>query len=249
MPAPPPMLMRKTSHSFALPTLQRAPRPQCQGHFEFNWCLPSPMFVFICFDIKAVIIWSIAVEHLLCLCMSHLQGSSWLASAHALVACIVHSLSSAMVKGWRHVDDTERRLVRNMVKERIPWVTIHRITGCSSATIRSMLNPARTTVKKGAPIKFRAKDVDKVLKVAEKMLKHADGQKENSLEMIQRAAGIKLSPTTVRKALKERGIGFFKLKEKPLLEDEDINFAVFCQRFCVMNRVLAIIYDKHPPPR
>ena len=58
----------------------------------------------------------------------HSQGSSWLASAHALVACIVHSLSSAMVKGWRHVDDTERRLVRNMVKEGIHWVTIQRTT-------------------------------------------------------------------------------------------------------------------------
>ena len=60
----------------------------------------------------------------------HSQGSSWLASAHALVACIGHSLSSAIVKGWRHVDDTERRLVRNMVKEKIPWVTIERITWC-----------------------------------------------------------------------------------------------------------------------
>ena len=127
-----------------------------------------------------------------------------------------------MVKGWRHVDDTERRLVWNMVKEGIPWVTIQRITGRSPDTIRSMLNPARTTVKKGAPIKFGAKDVDKVLKVAGKMLKRANGQKEISLEMIQRAAGIKLSPTTVRKAFKERGIGFCKLKEKPLLEEGDI---------------------------
>ena len=58
----------------------------------------------------------------------HSQGSSWLASAHALVACIGHSLSSAMVKGWRHVDDTERRLVRNVVKEGIHWVTIQRTT-------------------------------------------------------------------------------------------------------------------------
>ena len=115
----------------------------------------------------------------------HSQGSSWLASAHALVASIVHTLSSAMVKGFRHVDDTERRLVRNMARERIPWVTIQRITGCSPDTIRSMLNPAATTVPNGAPIKFGAKDVDKVLKVAEKMLKHADGQKGISLEMIQ----------------------------------------------------------------
>ena len=135
-----------------------------------------------------------------------------------------------MVKGFRHVDDTERRLVRNMAKEGMPWVTIQKITGRSPDTIRSMLNPARTTVKKGAPIKFGAKDVDKVLKVAEKMLKHADGQKEIFLEMIQRAAGMKLSPTTVRKAFKERGIGFSKLKEKPLLEEEDIiHVILWCQ--------------------
>ena len=84
------------------------------------------------------------------------------------------------------MDDTEHRLVRNMAKEGIPWVTIQRITGRSPDTIRSMLNPAATTVPKGAPIKFGPKDVDKVLKVAEKMLKHADGQKEISLEMISR---------------------------------------------------------------
>ena len=57
-----------------------------------------------------------------------------------------------MAKGFRHVDDTERRLVRNMAKEGIPWVTIQRITGRSPETIRSMLNPAATTVPKGAPI-------------------------------------------------------------------------------------------------
>ena len=66
-----------------------------------------------------------------------------------------------MVKGWRHVDDTERRLVQNMVKEGIPWVTIQRITGRSPDTIRAMLNPAATTVPKGAPIKFGPKDVER----------------------------------------------------------------------------------------
>ena len=63
--------------------------------------------------------------------------------------------ASAMVRSFRHVDDTERRLVRNMARDRIPWVTIQRITGRSPDTIRSMLNPARTTVPKGAPIKIR----------------------------------------------------------------------------------------------
>ena len=81
-----------------------------------------------------------------------------------------------MVRSFRHVDDTERRLVRNMAKERIPWVTIQRITGRSPDTIRSMLNPVAAIKRKGAPIKFGPKDVDKILKVAEKTQKNADGQ-------------------------------------------------------------------------
>ena len=32
-----------------------------------------------------------------------------------------------MVRGFRRVDDTERRLVQNMATERIPWVTIQRV--------------------------------------------------------------------------------------------------------------------------
>ena len=40
------MLLSMTSHRFTVPTLKRAPRLQCQGHYEFNRCLPSPMFAF-----------------------------------------------------------------------------------------------------------------------------------------------------------------------------------------------------------
>ena len=56
-----------------------------------------------------------------------------------------------MVKGFRHVDDTERRLARNMAKEGMLWVTIQKITGRSPDTIRSRLNPVRITVPKGVP--------------------------------------------------------------------------------------------------
>ena len=73
-------------------------------------------------------------------------------------------------------NDTERRLVRKMVKEGIPWVTIQRITGRSLDTIRSILNPPAATLPKGAAVKFGPKDVDKVLKIAAKMQKRADGQ-------------------------------------------------------------------------
>ena len=54
---PPPMLMRMISHSFALPTLKRAPHPQCRGHYEFNWCLPSPMFAFHTYLYQSFQLW------------------------------------------------------------------------------------------------------------------------------------------------------------------------------------------------
>ena len=68
---PPPMLMRMISHSFALPTLKRAPYPRCRGHYEFNWCLPSPMFALHTYWYQSFNSGSIEVDHLFCFLRSH----------------------------------------------------------------------------------------------------------------------------------------------------------------------------------
>ena len=60
------------------------------------------------------------------------------------------------------------------------------------------------------------------MKVAEAMIKKAEGQKEIALPMILQKAGHDVSETTVRKHFKKQKIVFFKLKEKPLLETGDV---------------------------
>ena len=39
----------------AKPQPRRAPRPQCRGHYEFNWCLPSPMCTFHLLSISRLV--------------------------------------------------------------------------------------------------------------------------------------------------------------------------------------------------
>ena len=67
-----------------------------------------------------------------------------------------------------------------------------------------------------------ARDVEKILRVTESMVKGADAQKEITMPMILRAAGYDVSPTTLRKHFKQYKVAFYKLKEKPLLQAGDV---------------------------
>ena len=72
-----------------------------------------------------------------------------------------------MVKGYTHVDSTERRLVLNMKAEGLTWDRIEAITERSPGTISSILKSAdekKPSKKKGAPKKLPPKVLAKVLK-------------------------------------------------------------------------------------
>ena len=127
-----------------------------------------------------------------------------------------------MGKSFCHVDTTERRLVKNMAKEGVPWSTIQKITGRTPDTINSIIKARGNPTTKGAPVKFKPKDVDKVLKVLEGMVKEANAQKEVTLDMVLKKAGYEVSTKTARKGIKQRKVAFYKLKEKPLLEPSDV---------------------------
>ena len=88
-----------------------------------------------------------------------------------------------MCKLFNHVDDTERRLVKNMISAGISWSQVQKVTGRSRDTIHSILKPRRGLCKKGAPAKLSSHDVAKILKVAEAMIKKADAQKS---ELVRR---------------------------------------------------------------
>ena len=85
-------------------------------------------------------------------------------------------------KQFHHADDTERRLIKGMAKEGIPWKTIQKITGRGSDTLNNIIY--KSPQRKGAPIKFTKKDAEKLFEVAEKLVKNASAQKEVTLDTI-----------------------------------------------------------------
>lgn len=62
-----------------------------------------------------------------------------LASAPRLLACAPNLHSIKVGKLYNHVDDTERRLVKNMISAGIPWSKVQKVTGRSSDTIHSIV--------------------------------------------------------------------------------------------------------------
>lgn len=138
------------------------------------------------------------------------------------LTCEFSSAFLAMGKSFQQVDATERRLIKQMVKEGIPWTTIQRITKRSPDTINNVLNCNSVPQGSGAPIQFSAKDLDKVLKVTEALVRKADAQQEITLSSIVAKAGVNVCERTVRDGMKDKKYSFLKLKEKPLLTDDDV---------------------------
>ena len=127
-----------------------------------------------------------------------------------------------MAKRFQRVDETERRLVRNMKREGVAWSTIQKVTGRSTDTIRSILAKKRGKPKQqGAPKKMDAKAVAKVLQSTRVLQKMAGGRKEVSAAMVKAHAGVDVSDRTMKKAYRENNIKFYKLKERPILTKDD----------------------------
>ena len=71
----------------------------------------------------------------------------------------------AMGKTFKQVDETERRLVRNMFREKLTWKQVQKITGRSPDTINAILNYKPGAAKpKGAPKKIPVKLMPRCLK-------------------------------------------------------------------------------------
>jgi hypothetical protein len=181
-------------------------------HYDFNSRVPSKAFVLPSFDGKlsqtfTCTLWLCWFEELL---------------TFSLLLPLFPSICSLeMGKQYNHVDGTERRLIKNMVKAGVTWEKVQSITGRTPDTSSRVVSGAPCK-KKGAPLKFSAGDAKKVLKVAESMIKKASANLEVTLDMILSKAGYDVDGKTVRKHFKKLKVSFFKLKEKPLLEPDDV---------------------------
>ena len=105
----------------------------------------------------------------------------------------------------------------------IPWTKIQEITGRSPDTLNNVLQAGPEAKRgSGAAVALSAKDIDKILKAMQSLLKKADAKREVTAGMILAKAGVTVCDKTLRKAFHDRKIKFYKLKEKPLLEPEDV---------------------------
>lgn len=123
------------------------------------------------------------------------------------------------------VDATEHRLIRNMSKAGLGFRDIQYITCRSSQTIALKLaDDAAGSVGEGSgrPKEITPAQYKKLKKAWQRLLKREKGEKEVTVDMIKAAAGIDCCNRVILDAFHEENIWFQKLKEKPVLEDEDV---------------------------
>ena len=131
-----------------------------------------------------------------------------------------------MGKGFQHVDEVESRLIKNMVEEGIPWNTIAKVTGRSKDTINKISNQpkgVKKTTAKGQPRKLGDVDMKAIVQSMKKLQKqkHPKGI-EVTAAMIIQDAGIDVSERTLLQELHNRGIKFYRLKERQTLTADDV---------------------------
>ena len=158
--------------------------------------------------------------------MPHAGMISQHTRSQAIVALVTASRLSApraMGKTYRQVDDTERRLVKNMRKVNLTWDVIQRITERSSDTLNNIIKPTTSTPKtKGRPAKVPVKILPKILKTTTRLQKKAKAEEEVTADMILRQAGVSACARTLQRTFKVNGIKFKKLKEKLAQTEGDV---------------------------
>ena len=127
---------------------------------------------------------------------------------------------------FKQANDTERRLVKNTMKENLTWAKIQRITRRTPYTLRSIVKSRiRSSKKSGAAKKIPdipGKVLPKVLRATERLQKKAKAEKEVTADMIIKEAGLKAYRETLQKTFHKSKTWFYKLKEKPALTPDDI---------------------------
>ena len=132
----------------------------------------------------------------------------------------------AMTKGYSHVSMVEKKIIKNMVKEKLPWCTIQKVTERSSSTIQRIVLEAKgasaKAKPKGAPVKATKKVVSAIVRSARMLQKQAGAKHEVTAAMIKAHAGVDLCDKVVRNKLHEADMWFFCLKERPTLTKQDV---------------------------
>ena len=147
-----------------------------------------------------------------------------------MVKSMSDKINAAKMKGvkkatppGKHIDATEKRLIDNMKKSGLTYVDIGFLTGRGSEAIASSLAKEDfTATGSGQPQKITASDYKKLKNALDRLLKKANAEKQVTVDMIKAEAGVDASNRCVLDAFHADNFWFFKLKEKPILEEGDV---------------------------
>ena len=133
----------------------------------------------------------------------------------------------AMDRTFKQVNDTERSLLKNMIKD-ITWAKIQKITGRSPDTLRSIVKSKIGSAKKrGAAKRIPVKALPKVFQATERLQKKAKAENEITADMIIKEAGLKACRRTLQNTFHKNKIWFYNLKKEACIDSRRHRHA-FC---------------------
>jgi len=169
------------------------------------------------------------------------------------------SLKKGLKKGGqkRYMSAVEKQLALDMyhLRKQKPSL-IAEVMGRDHSTITRIVFKKKAYAAKGVgrPSMMTDADLDAFVKKTQEMVREADSEYEVTVPMVRRATKTQASEKTILKGLHKRGIFFRKLREKPVLTDEDkkmrYSFAKTHKkksRIWWANNVHAYIDNKHWP--
>jgi len=134
-------------------------------------------------------------------------------------------------KAYVRFSQAERALSFKWMKAGKQPTDIAELLGRDKGTIsRQLAKPEDTVPQLGRPVEFAEDDYEKLQAALDFLIKKAKAEKEVTLFMVKKRAGVDASDPVCRKLFQDHGVHFFKLREKPILTEDDVATRVAFQK-------------------
>ena len=126
-------------------------------------------------------------------------------------------------KAYVRFSQVERALAFKWIKEGKSPTDVADLLGRDKGTIsRQLAKPKDTVPQLGRKKELTEADYEKLEKGLDELIKKAKAESEVTLFMVKARARVTASDPVCRAAFQAHGVHFFKLREKPILTEEDV---------------------------
>lgn len=124
--------------------------------------------------------------------------------------------------GWKKLSAEELRLAQTWYKNGVSPLKCAERLGRDKSTLTRRLVQNKAIKKQGAPKKLTEAQVDFLVRRLDELIKKAKGEYHVTVQKLKRSTRCKASERCILTALHKRKIFFRKMREKPLLTEDDI---------------------------